>query len=120
MNKIYKIVLIFLLLLLFLSNIAFFAYGGDLLAYFKIDLVPEDPQTIIERAEDSSRDSVFFDLSLVESEKFNNLVDFNVDFNDFSVPDDLLVDNGGGTNNNGGPSSTDFEVGNTNPFKAPF
>lgn len=118
MNKIYKVVLIFLLLILFFSNIAFFAYGGDLLSYFKIDLTPENPQTIIEKAELSTKDKAFFDLSLIESEKFDSLVDFNVDLSDFSVPDDLLIENGSTPNNN--PTSTEFEIGNSNPFKSPF
>lgn len=134
MNNIYKLTLIFLLFLLLSANIVFFAYDGRLLSGLKLESELESPQAIIMRASQSPSDSASklpLDLSIIDSDKFQNLKDFKVDLSDFSLPSDLRPegsedDNGDDTEN---PEDNDadipvnnpeFELGNLNPFNPQF
>jgi hypothetical protein len=124
MEKIYRITLILLLLILAGANIAFFAYGGQFLSYFNVDSKVENSQDIISNLKkQTGADTDLFDLSITQNKKFNNLKDFQFDYNDFSLPDDSsvtgtdLTGTGEGNNNQSDP---EFDVGNLDPFSPQF
>ncbi|HPT08387.1 MAG TPA: hypothetical protein PLE28_01685 [bacterium] len=123
MEKIYRITLILLLLILALANIVFFASGGQFLSYFNVDSKVENSQDIINnlKKQVNTNDNIF-DLSITQSEKFNNLKDFQFDYNDFSLPGDLLNSNNSSTETGENNSQLDpeFDVGNPNPFSPQF
>lgn len=123
MEKIYRITLILLLLILALANIIFFASGGQFLSYFNVDSKVENSQDIINnlKKQVNTNDNIF-DLSITQSEKFNNLKDFQFDYNDFSLPGDLLNSNNSSTETGENNSQLDpeFDVGNPNPFSPQF
>ncbi len=123
MEKIYRITLILLLLILALANIVFFASGGQFLSYFNVDSKVENSQDIINnlKKQVNTNDNIF-DLSITQSEKFNNLKDFQFDYNDFSLPSDLLNSNNSSTETGENNSQLDpeFDVGNPNPFSPQF
>lgn len=125
MNNLYKVLLVVLLLVLFIANITFFVYNAQLMSYFKLDSILETPEEIINRSKNQEIEKInsSFDLSILESEKFNNLKDFKVDINGLELPDDLkIIDEETGEIINGPGSQTDseFEVGNDNPFAPSF
>jgi len=124
MNNFYRVLLIALLLVLLIANITFFAYNSQFMAYFKLDSVLETPEQIINRAKNNEQNSAIprLDLSVLESEKFNQLKDFKVDINGLELPDDLkIIDQETGEIINGpGSASSEFEVGNNNPFSPSF
>ncbi len=118
MNKIYKIILTLLLLILLGANIVFFSYSDEFLSYFKMDSELESADSIIKRSFKEPKG--IFDLSIVEDEKFKNLKDFDfsssdldqdIDFPDTDTDDDFIdiID-----------KEPEFEVGNINPFTNPF
>ena len=124
MEKIYRITLILLLLILAGANIAFFAYGGQFLSYFNVDSKVENSQDIISNLKkQTGADTDLFDLSITQNKKFNNLKDFQFDYNDFSLPGDSsvtgtdLTGTGEGNNNQSDP---EFDVGNLDPFSPQF
>ena len=123
MEKIYRITLILLLLILALANIVFFASGGQFLSYFNVDSKVENSQDIINnlKKQVNTNDNIF-DLSITQSEKFNNLKDFQFDYNDFSLPGDLLNSNNSSTETGENNSQLDpeFDVPNPNPFSPQF
>jgi len=123
MEKIYRITLILLLLILALANIVFFASGGQFLSYFNVDSKVENSQDIINnlKKQVNTNDNIF-DLSITQSEKFNNLKDFQFDYNDFSLPGDLLNSNNSSTETGENNSQLDpeFDVRNPNPFSPQF
>lgn len=121
MEKIYRITLILLLLILALANIVFFASGGQFLSYFNIDSKVENSQDIINNLKKQANTNIF-DLSITQSEKFNNLKDFKFDYNNFSLPGDLLNPNNSSTEIGEDNSQLDpeFDVGNPNPFSPQF
>lgn len=90
MNNLYKVLLVVLLLVLFIANITFFVYNAQLMSYFKLDSILETPEEIINRSKNQEIEKInsSFDLSILESEKFNNLKDFKVDINGLELPDD--------------------------------
>jgi hypothetical protein len=63
------------------------------MAYFKLDSVLETPEQIINRAKnvEQNNGASSLDLSVLESEKFNQLKDFKVDINGLELPDDLKI-----------------------------
>lgn len=126
MHKIYKITLIGLLVILFLANIVFFVYDGKFVSYFETKDDLETAQNILNNSKLNSNnleeDFEFFNLAVLESEKYQNLKDFKFDLEDFSlsegldpsiIPGEDLVD--GQTN-----KDPEFEVGNNNPFSPLF
>jgi hypothetical protein len=124
MEKIYRITLILLLLILAGANIAFFAYGGQFLSYFNVDSKVENSQDIISNLKkQTGADTDLFDLSITQNKKFNNLKDFQFDYNDFSLPGDSSVTGtdltGTGEDNNNQPDP-EFDVGNLDPFSPQF
>lgn len=124
MEKIYRITLILLLLILAGANIAFFAYGGQFLSYFNVDSKVENSQDIISNLKKQvSTDNNLFDLSITQNKKFNNLKDFQFDYNDFSLPDDLSAtgtDSTGTGEGDNNQSDPEFDVGNLDPFSPQF
>ncbi len=124
MEKIYRITLILLLLILAGANIAFFAYGGQFLSYFNVDSKVENSQDIISNLKKQvSTDNNLFDLSITQNKKFNNLKDFQFDYNDFSLPDDLSstgTDSTGTGEGDNNQSDPEFDVGNLDPFSPQF
>lgn len=119
MNKIYRVTLIFLLLILLLANVVFFMTGGQILSYFKVETELEAPRDIILNARNSAQtensNQNFFDLSIIESDKFNKLKDFEIDLSSVTLPDNLSPGGQASTS-----STTDFEVGNPDPFTPSF
>ncbi len=117
MNKIYKIILTVLLLVLLGANIVFFSYSDEFLSYFKMDSELESAESIIERS--AQEQGSVFDLSITENDKFKNLKDFDFETTEIDMdleplePDDDdfidIVD-----------KDPEFEIGNTNPFSNPF
>lgn len=124
MEKIYRITLILLLLILAGANIAFFAYGGQFLSYFNVNSKVENSQDIISNLKKQvSTDNNLFDLSITQNKKFNNLKDFQFDYNDFSLPDDLSAtgtDSTGTGEGDNNQSDPEFDVGNLDPFSPQF
>lgn len=124
MNNLYRVLLIVLLLILLIANITFFAYNSQFMAYFKLDSVLETPEQIINRTKNETANNVpLLDLSILESEKFNQLKDFKVDINGLELPDDLkIIDQETGEIINGSENGTssEFEIGNDNPFSPSF
>jgi hypothetical protein len=126
MNRIYRITLILLLLVLLLANVAFFVSDGQLITYLNIETEMESSQDIINKARASSRENPgenFFDLSIVENEKFNKLKEFEFSPDDISDLEDFLPgeQNGTGTEDVIFPGvESEFEVGNPNPFEPSF
>lgn len=117
MEKIYRLSLIFLLLLLALANVVFFASGGRLLSFLSSNYEVESSDSIIKnlKTQSVSPDSQFFDLSITQSEKFNRLKDFEVNLNDFQLPGDLAS-----SSENEISTEQEFEIGNPNPFSPNF
>ncbi len=107
-----------------IANITFFAYNSQFMSYFKLDSVLETPEQIINRAKNGTNNNVpVLDLSILESEKFNQLKDFKVDINGLELPDDLkIIDQETGEIINGSENGTssEFEIGNDNPFSPSF
>ncbi|MFA5644512.1 MAG: hypothetical protein WC928_03240 [Patescibacteria group bacterium] len=131
MNKVYKIILIFLLLILFVANIIFFVYDSQFMSLFKIESEIEDPQVLInESAEEIKTDlsgQTFFDLEIFSDPKFNKLKDFKVDLKDFALPDELLLSDDISTDPLDGENGSgevilepEFDIGNPNPFSPQF
>lgn len=126
MNKIYRITLIFLLLLLFIINIVFFSYDNQFMAYFKIETELESSESIINKTKIAGEKTVvesnFFDLNILNNEKFKNLKDFNVDLSDFSLPSELKPEDivEGGDDVEVIEKEPEFELGNPNPFSPSF
>lgn len=127
MDKVYRVTLIFLIILLILANVVFFAIGDKFLTYFNFNTNPESPQQIINQARIDSLDkggSNLFDFSLTDKEKFKNLKYFEINLDDIILPGDLspgeqieIGDDGEIIIDNG---ETKFEVGNPNPFDPIF
>lgn len=125
MNNLYKFLLLFLILVLLVANITFFAYNAQFMSYFKLDSVLETPEQIIEKSNDSITSGVksSLDLSILDSDKFNQLKDFKVDINGLELPDDLKIideETGEIINGPGSDNNSEFEIGNDNPFAPAF
>ena len=125
MAKIYRVTLIFLLLILLVSNITFFVAGGKILSFFRLEIELESPQTIINQAQASieADEAKFFDLNILEDKKFNNLKDFEIDLSDFSLPADLIPSEEDGEIGDiieEIEKEPEFEIGNSNPFIPQF
>jgi hypothetical protein len=125
MERVYRITLIFLILILLLSNVAFFAVGEEFLAYLKVETKLESPQDIISQAKSSMvEDQPFFDLSIFESEKFNKLKYFEIDLDSIVLPGDLSPGDQIEIGDDGeiiiGDKDSNFEIGNPNPFAPIF
>ncbi|HOZ53229.1 MAG TPA: hypothetical protein PK142_00950 [bacterium] len=124
MDKIYKITLVCLLVILFLANIVFFVYDGKFVSYFETKDELETAQNILNTSElnDLEGDLGLFNLAILENEKYQNLKDFKFDFDDFSLPGDTNSEDGAGQEQEGGQpeKEPEFEVGNSNPFSPSF
>jgi hypothetical protein len=125
MYKIYRLTLTFLLLILLSANIMFFAYDGELMTHFKMDSPIESSEAFINEFKLSVEDKEekpFFDLSLLNTSKFNNLTEFKVDVSDIELPGvlDPEEDEDGEEVGVEEPLVPDFEIGNINPFSQSF
>lgn len=124
MDKIYKITLVCLLIILFLANIIFFVYDGKFVSYFETKDDIETAQNILNTsgANNLEEELGFFNLAILENEKYQNLKDFKFDFDDFSLPSDTGTEEVPGQEQGGNQPEKDpeFEVGNPNPFSPSF
>ena len=121
MNNLYRVLLIVLLLILLMANITFFAYNSQFMAYFKLDSVLETPEEIINKTRNNNTgEAKNLDLSVLESEKFNNLKDFKVDTTGLELPDDIKIIDGETGEPVDGEEKSEFEIGNQNPFAPSF
>ncbi|MDD3711467.1 MAG: hypothetical protein PHP37_02615 [Patescibacteria group bacterium] len=127
MNRIYRITLILLLLILLLANVAFFVSDGQLISYLNIETELESSQEIIDKARADLKNNPekdFFDLSILESDKFNNLKEFEFSSEDISDLDNFIPGGEQNGTNTGEMIIPDdehsFEVGNPNPFDPIF
>ncbi len=124
MDKIYKITLVCLLIILFLANIIFFVYDGKFVSYFETKDDIETAQNILNTsgANNLEEELGFFNLAILENEKYQNLKDFKFDFDDFSLPGDTGTEEVPGQEQGGNQPEKDpeFEVGNPNPFSPSF
>jgi len=124
MDKIYKITLVCLLVILFLANIVFSVYDGKFVSYFETKDDLETAQNILNNSGTNNlgEELGFFDLAILENEKYQNLKDFKFDFDDFSLPGDTELDgnSGQGSVDNQPEKEPEFEVGNPNPFSPAF
>lgn len=124
MHKIYKITLIGLLVVLLLANIVFFVYDGKFVSYFETKDELETAQNILNnsKTDNLEEDLGFFNLAILESEKYQNLKDFKFDLEDFSLPGEGGPGGLPGEEGLNGQAEKDseFEIGNTNPFSPLF
>ncbi|MGI6347930.1 MAG: hypothetical protein ACOXZ1_01915 [Patescibacteria group bacterium] len=114
MEKIYRFTLIFLLVVLFLANLVYFVYNGRLLSYFETSDGLESAESVLGKV-DLSSSSEFFDLEILENERYQSLKDFefklpssDIDKGDVEINDEETV------------LETSFDLGNPNPFKVSF
>ncbi len=127
MDKVYRVTLIFLFIILILANVAFFAIGDEFLTYLKIDTRLETPYEIINQSrslKSGSSVSGLFDISVAETDKFNRLRGFEINLDDIVLPGDLLPGEQIEIGDDGqiiiGDKEPEFEVGNPNPFSPGF
>lgn len=127
MEKIYRVTLIFLFIILILANVAFFAIGDEFLTYLRVNTELETPYEIINQSK-STRVGVpsvnLFDISIAETEKFNRLKDFRINLDDIILPGDLSPGEQIEIGEDGEviirDKEPEFEVGNPNPFSPVF
>ena len=113
MEKIYRFTFIFLLVILLLANLLYFTYNGRLLSYFENKDELESADEILSQVELGSK-SDFFDLKLLDDERYQALKDF-----EFKISEPVRGDNNLELEESD-PVETSFDLGNTNPFRLSF
>jgi hypothetical protein len=122
MDKIYKITLVCLLVILFLANIVFFVYDGKFVSYFETKEELETAQNILNNSDLEILDNQFgfFNLAILENEKYQNLKDFKFDLDDFSLPGSTSSEGISGEDQDQPEKEPDFAIGNSDPFSPSF
>jgi len=122
MDKIYKITLVCLLVILFLANIDFFVYDGKFVSYFETKEELETAQNILNNSDLGIIDNQFdfFNLAILENEKYQNLKDFKFDLEDFSLPGETDLEETPGEGDGQIDKDPEFIVGNPDPFSPSF
>lgn len=122
MDKIYKITLVCLLVILFLANIVFFVYDGKFVSYFETKEELEIAQNILNNSDLEIIDNQFdfFNLAILENEKYQNLKDFKFDLEDFSLPGETDLGETPGEGDGQIDKDPEFIVGNPDPFSPSF
>jgi hypothetical protein len=120
MNKTYKFLLFFLILLLLILNLVFFSYDKKFMAQFENGEETKSAKDIISSLEKKDEPSSFFDLDILGDQRFKDLRDFKVDLDDFSFIDGLTPSDPEDEDAPVVQPGPEFETGNPNPFRPQF